>query len=67
MDLKKYTQKSLEAVQSLEKIAMDCYLSQMDAFKKLYENKDLYNVIMNTIANESFKDFNRSISSTNVV
>ena len=34
---------------------------------ELYENKDLYNVIMNTIANESFKDFNRSISTTNVV
>ena len=73
-ELKEYARKNDRQVyvhsifpEFFEKIAMDCYLSQMDAFKKLYENKDLYNVIMNTIANESFKDFNRSISTTNVV
>ena len=42
-----------------EKIAMECYMSQMGAFKKLFENKDMYNAIMNAIASESFREFNR--------
>lgn len=42
-----------------ERIAMECYMSQMGAFKKLFENKDMYNAIMNAIASESFREFNR--------
>ncbi len=41
------------------KIAQECYMQQMDAFKKLFQNKDLYSAIMHTLAKESFANFNR--------
>lgn len=41
------------------KIAQECYVQSMNAFKKLFENKELYNAIMNSIGKESFYDFNK--------
>lgn len=41
------------------KIAQECYMEQMKAFKKLFENKEFYNAIMNSLGKESFYDFNR--------
>ena len=40
------------------KIAQQCYMQQMDAFKKLFENKEFYEAIMRTLGKESFANFN---------
>ncbi|MGN1392209.1 MAG: hypothetical protein ACI4WQ_09505, partial [Sharpea porci] len=73
-ELKEYAQNNDRQVyvraifpEFFEKIAMDCYSNQDGSFKKLYENKDFYNVIMNVIADESFKYFNSNVDSVNVV
>lgn len=39
-----------------EKIAQECYMEQMKAFSKLFENKKFYNSIMESLAKEAYKD-----------
>jgi len=38
-------------------IAQECYSEQMDAFKKLFEDKSFYATIMNEIAKEAYRGF----------
>lgn len=37
-------------------IANECYMEQMDAFTKLFENKDFYNAIMAEIGREAYRE-----------
>lgn len=39
-----------------ERIAQLCYMEQMKAFSKLFENKKFYNSIMESLAKEAYKD-----------
>ena len=39
-----------------EKIAQACYMEQMKSFSKLFENKNFYNSIMESLAKEAYKD-----------
>lgn len=38
-------------------IANECYMEQMDAFTKLFQNQDFYNVIMAEIGREAYREF----------
>ena len=38
-------------------VAHECYSQQMDAFKKLFEDKEFYNTIMQELARETYKSF----------
>lgn len=38
-------------------VAQECYEEQMDAFKKLFEDKTFYTTIMNEISKEAFRSF----------
>lgn len=40
-----------------EEVAQECYEEQMDAFKKLFEDKAFYDVIMKEIAKEAYRGF----------
>lgn len=39
-----------------KQVAQDCYMEQMKAFSKLFENKAFYNSVMEAIAKETYKD-----------
>lgn len=39
-----------------KEIAQDCYIDQMQAFSKLFENKAFYNSVMESIAREAYKE-----------
>ncbi|WNF38514.1 DEAD/DEAH box helicase family protein [Bacillaceae bacterium IKA-2] len=41
-------------------VAHECYSQQMDAFKKLFEDKEFYNTIMQEIAKETYRSFRNS-------
>ena len=43
-----------------EKVAQECYMEQMKAFSKLFENKSFYNTVMENIAREAYKDLRTS-------
>lgn len=64
-DLKNFAEKNDKQVYTksifpevFSKIAQECYMNQMDSFKKLFENKEFYNAIMNSLGNDSFSKFN---------
>lgn len=38
-----------------KKITQECYMEQMSSFKKLFENKDFYKLVMEELAKESYK------------
>jgi type I restriction enzyme R subunit len=40
-----------------ETVAQECYEEQMDAFKKLFEDKTFYEIIMKEIAREAYRGF----------
>lgn len=40
-----------------EEVAQECYEEQMDAFKKLFEDKAFYDIIMKEIAKEAYRGF----------
>lgn len=40
-----------------EKVAQKCYMDQMEAFSKLFEDKDFYNLVMEELARETYKNF----------
>lgn len=40
-----------------EAVAQECYEEQIDAFKKLFEDKAFYEIIMNEIAKEAYRGF----------
>lgn len=40
-----------------QEIAQKCYVEQMDAFTKLFENKEFYNAVMNEIGKETYRSF----------
>ena len=65
--LKKQAEKNDEEVfiqsifpDAFKKDAQDCYMEQMKAFAKLFEDKALYKTIMETIAKEYFKSVNQN-------
>ncbi|MCK9477196.1 MAG: type I restriction endonuclease subunit R, partial [Candidatus Muirbacterium halophilum] len=39
------------------KIAHQCYTNQMEAFKKLFQNKEFYHVIMDELANQTYNQY----------
>lgn len=39
-----------------KQVAQDCYISQMEAFSKLFEDKGFYESVMESIAREAYKD-----------
>lgn len=39
-----------------KQVAQDCYISQMEAFSKLFEDKGFYESVMESIAKEAYKD-----------
>lgn len=39
-----------------KKISQDCYMEQMKAFGKLFEDKAFYDTVMQTLAEEAYKD-----------
>lgn len=41
---------------TFKRAAQDCYVEQMDAFSKLFEDKAFYNLVMTTMAKEMYKD-----------
>lgn len=43
-----------------KKIAQDCYMEQMSSFKKLFEDKEFYNSIMEELAHEAYKGLRKS-------
>lgn len=43
-----------------DEVARDCYIEQMEAFSKLFEDKKLYETVMTTIAKESYQQSNKS-------
>ena len=43
-----------------EKVAQECYMEQMKAFSKLFENKTFYKTVMENIAREAYKDLRTS-------
>lgn len=61
--LKKYAKKDNPEVfnskfdKIFEDIAHECYTEQMDAFKKLFEDKAFYSAIMSEIAKEAYRGF----------
>lgn len=64
--LKAYAQKNDEEVfnQSIfpgvfENIAYQCYEDSINSFTKLFQDKDLYQIIMKEIAKEAYREFNR--------
>ena len=62
-ELKRYAKKSnIEVFNSkfdeiFGKVALECYNEQVEAFKKIFENKDFYNLIMATLGKEAYKGF----------
>ena len=39
-----------------KQVAQDCYMQQMKAFSKLFEDKAFYESVMESIAKEAYKD-----------
>lgn len=39
-----------------KQVAQDCYISQMEAFSKLFEDKRFYESVMESIAKEAYRD-----------
>ncbi len=39
-----------------KKVAHECYMEQMDSFTKLFEDKEFYNSVMQSIAKESYRE-----------
>ena len=42
-----------------KQVAQDCYMEQMTAFSKLFEDKRFYDTVMATIAQETYRNSNR--------
>lgn len=40
------------------KVAQDCYVNNMKAFRKIFENKELYNIISNTVGSQIYNNSN---------
>ena len=45
-----------------EKVAQECYMEQMKAFSKLFENKNFYKSVMESIAKEAYNDLRKNKS-----
>lgn len=43
-----------------KQIAQDCYMEQVTAFKKLFENKEFYNIVMEALGKEAYKGLRNS-------
>ncbi len=61
--LKAYAKKNDETVfinsifpEIFQKVAQQCYMSSMEAFSKLFEDKTFYQTVMETISREAYKD-----------
>ena len=67
--LRAYAKKNEEAVfrQSIfpevfEEVAQDCYTNSMEAFAKLFQDKVFYEIVLDSISRQAYKDLRNESS-----
>ncbi len=44
------------------KVAQDCYVNNMNAFRKIFENKELYNIISDAVGGQIYRNSNAELN-----